>query len=119
MKTITNLISGAAIALAVGATTIRADQPGMTQRAALNHLEVQRVHEPRTTGLPQTQPLSKNIIVGGKAGALAQDFRKVPSTGPGVDLAHAPRPITASKDPDFDLKLRENARKQFEIAPLK
>jgi len=120
MKTSNNGISTIAIIFALSwAVATMADQPGMTQRAAANHLEIQRVHGPRITELPPPQSLRATIVVGGKAGALAQDFRKVPSTGPGLDLAHAPRPLTSSKDPDFDKKLRENAQKQFEIAPLK
>jgi hypothetical protein len=52
---------------------------------------------------------------------VAASLRKVPSTGPTVDLAHAPRPTLSPKDPRYDVALRQNAEKQAEIqiAPLK
>ena len=37
----------------------------------------------------------------------------------GPDLAHAPRPVTAGKDPNFDRKWRENAQREFQVAPVK
>ena len=54
-----------------------------------------------------------------KAWELAQSLRKVPSTGPSVDLVHAPRPTLSPKDPRFETAWRENAVKDFQIAPLK
>lgn len=56
-----------------------------------------------------------------KAWELARSFRSVPSTGPSIDLAHAPRPTMSPKDPRYEVALRENATRQLEvqIAPLK
>lgn len=54
-----------------------------------------------------------------KGREAAQSLRKVPSAGPGVDLAHAPRPLLSPRDPQFEPVLRANAAKQFEVAPLK
>ena len=122
MKTFNTVISGIAIALAMGlANATHADQPGMRQRAAANHFELSR----RSSDTPkvsstQPNPMKERITGRGKAWAQFHESRKpVVGGGPSIDLAHAPRPITASKDPDFEKTLRENARKQFEIAPLK
>jgi hypothetical protein len=52
-----------------------------------------------------------------KAWSRAQDFRKVPSAGPDVDLAHAPRPVLSPKDPRFERAQRENAFRQ--VTPAK
>jgi hypothetical protein len=56
-----------------------------------------------------------------KSRELAYSLRKVPSTGPSIDLAHAPRPTMSPKDQRYEVALRENAAKQLEIqvAPLK
>lgn len=54
-----------------------------------------------------------------KAWELAQSFKKVPSTGNNIDLAHAPRPTMSPKDPRYEVALRENATKSFQVAPLK
>ena len=54
-----------------------------------------------------------------KAWELAQSFKKVPSTGNSIDLAHAPRPTMSPKDPRYEVALRENATKSFQVAPLK
>ena len=50
---------------------------------------------------------------------LAYSLRKVPSTGPSIDLAHAPRPTLSPKDPGFEAEWRANAERQFQIAPVK
>lgn len=52
---------------------------------------------------------------------FAAVFRKVPSTGPSIDLAHAPRPTLSPKDPNYEVAFRENAMKQLDVqvAPLK
>jgi hypothetical protein len=52
---------------------------------------------------------------------FAASLRTVPSIGPSVDLAHAPRPNLSPKDPNYDIAFRENAMKQLDIqvAPLK
>lgn len=54
-----------------------------------------------------------------KGRELAYSLRKVPSTGPSVDLAHGPRPTMSPKDPRYDTALRELRAKEFYVAPLK
>ena len=64
--------------------------------------------------------LATNRPVGNaKAWELAQSFRKVPSIGNNIDLAHAPRPTMSPKDPRYEVALRANATKNFQVAPLK
>ena len=66
--------------------------------------------------------IDRSVKVGSpKAIELAHSLRKVPSTGPSIDLAHAPRPTMSPKDSRYEMALRENATKQLEvqIAPLK
>ena len=57
-------------------------------------------------------------VAGGKAAAHFQDLRKPAPASSGINVVHAPRPITASKDPDLEKKWRENAQK-FQVAPVK
>jgi len=56
-----------------------------------------------------------------KAWEHARSFRTVPSTGPSIDLAHAPRPTMSPKDPRYEAALRANAisAAEVQIAPLK
>lgn len=54
-----------------------------------------------------------------KAMERANSVRKAPSTGPSIDLAHAPRPTMSPKDPRYETALRESATKTFQAAPLK
>ena len=54
-----------------------------------------------------------------RAWELGPSLRKVPSTGPSIDLAHAPRPRVSPKDPRYEIALRENAAKSLLVAPLK
>jgi len=49
--------------------------------------------------------------------AMAHESRKVPSTGPGIDLAHGPRPTLSPKDPRHDQEGRR--LREVQIAPLK
>ena len=115
MKTSTTTLLAAALAFAtVG--VYGAAENGAPQRAAANHFELARVGGAKNTALP-------NIVVGpalggGKHYAQMLELFRQGSNAPGVDLAHAPRPITASKDPDLDLKWRANAA-SFQVAPIK
>jgi hypothetical protein len=54
-----------------------------------------------------------------KASELAQSLHKVPGIAADVDLAHATLPTFAPKDPRFDFAWRENAVREFQIAPAK
>ena len=49
--------------------------------------------------------------------AMAQESRKVASTGPSIDLAHGPRPTLSPKDPRYDQELRR--LREVQVAPLK
>jgi hypothetical protein len=118
MKKFNHAVSKTAIVLAFGfavATYAHDDQPRMMQRAAANQFE--RAHASSTVATSSAE-LTPAPRIAGKHAALIADSRKAAAPSTGIDLAHAPRPITASKDPDFDQKLRENAR-QFQVAPVK
>lgn len=52
-----------------------------------------------------------------KAIAQAESLRKVPSTGPRIDLMHGPRPTLSPKDPRYDQELRRLL--EIQVAPLK
>jgi len=72
--------------------------------------------------VPGTTPdmIDRSVKAGSpKAIELANSLRKVPSTGNSIDLAHAPRPTMSPKDPRYEVALRENATKSFQVAPLK
>lgn len=115
------LARGAVIAaLAFGGTGIAGEHRHMMQRAAANHFELAGNSCCAMEAERKAVISTSSTIAGGKARAATQELRK-PGVGHrhGLDLAHAPRPITASKDPDFEQKLRDNARKKFELAPLK
>jgi len=64
--------------------------------------------------------IDRSVLPGTPKGReLAYSLRKVPSTGPSVDLAHGPRPWLSPKDPRYETALRELRAKEFYIAPLK
>lgn len=76
----------------------------------------------RVAGTTSSDMIDRSVKVGSpKAIELAYSLRKVPSTGPSIDLAHAPRPTMSPKDSRYEVALRDNAAKQLEvqIAPLK
>jgi hypothetical protein len=54
-----------------------------------------------------------------KAWEVAQSLRRVPGTGADIDLAHATRPTISPKDSRFEAAWRENAEREFQIAPVK
>lgn len=53
-----------------------------------------------------------------KAWEVAQSLNKVGSAS-GIDLAHATRPTLRAKDPGYEMAWRENAMREFQIAPVK
>lgn len=116
MKRFNHVVLGAALAAAFGFTTstyAHDDAPVAPQRAAAN------AFERRSSGVATaTGEVTRTPIIAGKHAAQMADSRRASMASSGIDLAHAPRPVTASKDPDFDQKLRENAR-QFQVAPVK
>jgi hypothetical protein len=116
MKTLNHLLVAAAAVVTLNLTqAVQAAEPVLSPRAA------QLRHEPRKVPSPPSAvDLTKDRPIGNaKAWELARSLRKVPSTGPSIDLAHAPRPTLSPKDPRFEMAWRENAVKQFQIAPLK
>jgi hypothetical protein len=72
--------------------------------------------------VPGTTPdmIDRSVKAGSpKAIEFANSLRKVPSTGTRVDLAHAPRPTLSAKDPRYETAWRDNAEREFQIAPIK
>jgi len=107
-----------AVATTVGSIlTVNAAQPtAAPQRAAANHFELAPIGAAKNTALPDFVVTPRPA--GGKMWVQMLESRRPTSTEKGLDIVHAPRPITASKDPDFDRKWRANAT-AVEIAPLK
>ena len=123
MKTSTIGLLAAALTFTT-VSTISADGNGAPQRAAANHFELAPVGAPKNTALP------KFVVAprpgGGKMWAQILESRRPVSGGRGLDIVHAPRPLTASKDPDLDRKWRANAEAlwraksdSFQVAPVK
>jgi hypothetical protein len=106
------LIAAAAAATLIAA--VQAGEPLLSPRAAQLRYELRKV--------PGTTPdmIDRAIQPGSpRSRDLGYSLRKVPSTGPSIDLAHAPRPTMSPKDPRFEAVWRENAIRQFKVAPVK
>lgn len=116
MKTSTSVTLIVAALTFGSVSAVNAAQPGMMQRAAANHFELPSVNAPRNTSLPSI--VTERKLVGGKHWAQMQEAYRPVANVRGVDIVHAPRPITASKDPDLDRKWRANAM-EIQVAPLK
>ena len=116
MKTSTSVTLIAAALTFVSVSAVNAAQPGMIQRAAANHFALPSVNAPRDTTLPSI--VTERKLSGGKHWAQMQEAYRPAANVRGIDIVHAPRPITASKDPDLDRKWRANAM-EVQIAPLK
>jgi len=113
MKTLKTLLLIAAVA-AIGATfSAKADEPLYSPKGK------EQADSHRTVATSQTDVNLAAIPPAGKAGDRAQLFRKVPASGPSIDLAHATRPTLAPKDPGFETAWRANAERGFQVAPLK
>lgn len=127
MKTVKYLLVAAVAAVTLNATlSAQAAEPLLSPRAKALAYSLRKV--PSVKKVPSAKSdvnLAKNRPMGNaKVWALARSFRKVPSTGPSIDLAHAPRPTMSPKDPRFEAAWRANAvrelrQQQFQIAPLK
>lgn len=116
MKTSTSVTLIAAALTFGSLSTMTAAQPGMMQRAAANHFELPSVNAPRNTSLPSI--VTERKLAGGKHWAQMQEAYRPVANVPSIDIVHAPRPITASKDPDLERKWRANAT-EIQVAPLK
>lgn len=69
---------------------------------------------------PTADMIDRSLQPGSPKGReLAYSLRKVPSTGPRVNLAHGPRPTLSPKDPRYEQVARESRETQFQVAPLK
>jgi hypothetical protein len=110
------------ISLLIALTTLTA---GLAGRAFagdvfLSPRAAQMAYSLRTVPSGGDPNLLANIQYGNaKARQLAYDSRTVARTGRDIDLVHATRPTLAPKDPRFETALRENALREFQIAPLK
>lgn len=108
------LVAAAAVVTLNVAFSAQAGEPLLSPRAKEQADSLRKV--PGAT----TEMLDRSVQPGTPKGReLAFSLRKVPSTGPSIDLAHAPRPTLSPKDSRYDSALRENAAKQFQVAPLK
>ena len=116
MKTLNYVVSSVALAfgLAVGVNA----QEQAPQRAAANAFEMRNLAPRTAESVKSTAPAVDLAPIRGKAAMQAAESRRPVSSHGGLDVVHAPRPITAGKDPDFDRKWRENAEK-FQVAPVK
>ena len=115
MKTLNHLLIAAAVAVTFNAgLSARADEALLSPRAKENQIRT-------APGTSADQPnLVTNRPVGNaKAWDLAQSLPTVPSTGPSVDVAHAPRPTLSPRDPRFEAAWHENAEQKVQLAPLK
>lgn len=103
---------------AVGAFTFTASaqtgEPLLSPRAKENQIRVVSGTSTSDVNLATNRPAGN-----AKAWALAQSLKKTPSTGDNIDLAHAPRPTLSPKDPRYETVLRQNAEKNFQVAPVK
>ena len=116
MKTTTNATILAAALVFGSIVAVNATEPtGMAQRAAYNHNELLRIKGPRNTALPNFVVAPR---VSGKHYAQILEAYRPASNERGLDIVHAPRPITAGKDPNFELRWRANAE-AIQVAPLK
>jgi len=113
MKTMKHFLVAAVAAVTLTATA-QAGEPLLSPRAKELADSLRKV--PGTT----VDMIDRSIQPGTPRGReLAYSLRKVPSTGPSIDLAHAPRPTLSPKDPRYETALRENAVREFQIAPVK
>ena len=108
------LILAMAVAGLTLTTSVRADDAVMSPKA-------KEQADSLKTGPGNTPDMIDRSMQLGtpKSREMAYGLRTVPSTGPSIDLAHAPRPTLPAKDPQFDVAWRQNAEQQVQIAPLK
>ena len=105
------LLAVATAAFLSAVNTVSADEPLLSPRARANQTRVVPSSSATDVNLSTNRPIGN-----AKAWEHAQSLRRVPSTGPSVDLAHGPRPALSPKDPRYDQATRQA---QFQVAPLK
>lgn len=81
-----------------------------------------KAHTDSLRKVPGTSPADVNLatnrpIGNAKDWEAAHSFRKLPSPGPSIDLAHGPLPTLSPKDPRYAQELRR--LREVQIAPLK
>ena len=115
MKTLKKVLLAAAV-VAIGTTlSAKAGEPLYSPKAKELAAALRKVP------IAENEPnLAANLPNGNaKAWEVAQSLRRVPGTGTDIDLAHATRPMLSPKDPRFEVAWRENAEREFQIAPVK
>jgi hypothetical protein len=110
----TILLAVAAAGVFTLAGSAQAGEPLLSPRAKVNQIRVVSGTSANDVNLAINRPVGN-----AKAWALAQSLKTVPITGNNIDLAHAPRPTLAPRDPRYEAAFRENATKNFQVAPLK
>ena len=114
MKSLNYLFVAALATLALS-LPVRADEPTSTPRGAQFRQESQKVATPKAeVNLATVRPDGN-----AKAAELSYSVRHVPSAGTEINLANAPRPTFAPRDPRYETALRANSNRTFEVAPLK
>ena len=120
MKKLNHLMLAAAAAVTfTAALSVQANEPFYAPR------QKELMDSLRT--VPGTTPdmIDRSIPNGSPKGRQqAARLVRVRSTGPAIDLAHAPRPLMAPKDPRYEVALYQNAEREFaeqefQVAPLK
>ena len=117
MKTLNYVVSSVALAfgLAVGVNA----QEQAPQRAAANAFEMRNLAPRTTKSAKSTAPVVDLAPIRGKHALQMAESQRTGSSERGPDVAHAPRPVTAGKDPNLERKWRENADREFQVAPVK
>lgn len=114
MKTLKYLLAAAVVIVGV-AVSAQAGEPLLSPRAKEQADSLRKVPAvANQVNLALDRPAGN-----AKAWELARSVRSVPSTGPSIDVAHAPRPTLAPRDPRYEAAWRANAERQFELAPVK
>ncbi len=114
MKTLKYLVAAAVVTVSV-AVSAQAGEAFLSPRAKEQADSLRKVPAvPNQVNLALDRPAGN-----AKAWELARSVRSVPSTGPSIDIAHAPRPTLAPRDPRFEAAWRANAESQFQVAPVK
>jgi len=108
------LLAAATAALLTTANSVSAGEPLLSPRAKANQIRVVPGSSAHDVNLVTNRPTGN-----ARAWALAQSLRKVPGTGPSIDLAHGPRPLLSPKDPRYETALRKLRDSSFQVAPLK
>lgn len=115
MKTMKHLLVAAAAVVTLTTTlSVPAAEPVLSPRAKAQAESLRTV-----PGAPQDR-LDRSVRPESPRGRdLAASFRRIPGSGREIDYANAPRPTLSPKNPGFEAAWRENALKQFQVAPLK